>query len=712
MGLITETGRSVRFQHSVIQAYLGSRFLGAVLHGGLPDDLRVLQVEWDLRVREYAAHGQGAPGVTAPPETFARQQEVLPAPLQDTDHIAEALDHGGRELLMAFALHSRSPGGACTCHHRDGADWPFPCPVVLMRRLLKERAEHILGDAVLAEKVRERRGRELRRRLRLDERGSPRARAMELYGAAVEIDSVDAAPTQQQLIAEIERNWQRLSRGEDEARLREAKIALVKQCGQAARRVAAVGGGDPGYEPLFHLGVSEPDYRVRAAIVQETGAGETAAFRALYRELSGPVPVIEIRRPPEPQQPPGALNRPDGDPRERRALHHKDEEERSRAEDRTTEEEGLFEWQAWHRNAMRAWLLPMLVQSARLRRHLGSPRDDLEKWVDLAVEDAPARQRSAAPGSRAALGTSLAQGFKYAANRRPDPETDKEAREFLMKQAQELLRRSTFWYTRLTLLQALTLWELPDDVTEDQPMRGHRSNPEGKIDEWLALDRHQQEHPLVKAAGRLAVRALQTRRPERFLWIDEVGAAGQIGTEVGRPGEQRAHNLWIPPSTGWSTLDPQAQQLLADVLLLLGLGERGYRPKDLFRVRNRDLHERARLPSCLSRDRSRLDPLRPMARACEPGTNCTDECRLKMCPYPNKVEHLRLEFSEVFCMRQRELLMSLRWRDWCYLRFRREARWQRGVPVANMRRFWADMGDRARDAGRDEDSAGSGRIRR
>jgi hypothetical protein len=83
-----------------------------------------------------------------------------------------------------------------------------------------------------------------------------------------------------------------------------------------------------------------------------------------------------------------------------------------------------------------------------------------------------------------------------------------------------------------------------------------------------------------------------------------------------------------------------------------------------------------------------------------------------MCPYPNKVEHLRLEFSEVFCMRQRELLMSLRWRDWCYLRFRREARWQRGVPVANMRRFWADMGDRARDAGRDEDSAGSGRIRR
>jgi hypothetical protein len=118
-----------------------------------------------------------------------------------------------------------------------------------------------------------------------------------------------------------------------------------------------------------------------------------------------------------------------------------------------------------------------------------------------------------------------------------------------------------------------------------------------------------EEHPLVGAAVGLAVRALQTRCPERFLWLDEASVASEVGTEVSVPGQQRFHNLWIPPSTGWSTLDPSAQQLLADVLLLVVLEERGYRPKDLF-AHLGWLVSQPRLPSCLARDRTRLDPAR------------------------------------------------------------------------------------------------------
>jgi hypothetical protein len=201
----------------------------------------------------------------------------------------------------------------------------------------------------------------------------------------------------------------------------------------------------------------------------------------------------------------------------------------------------------------------------------------------------------------------------------------------------------------------------------------------------------------VKAGGKLAVRALQTRRPERFLRIDDADTASHIGSEVSAPGVPRFHNLWIPPSTGWSSLDPAAQQLLADVLLLTLLGERGYRPKAFFRVLERTLNS-PMLPPCLSRDRSRLDPRGDVDAAAQPGENCADDCWMKMCPYPGMAEKgLRLEFNEIFCLHQRDMLRAWQPRSWLYLRFRRESPWQRKVPVTGLRRFWDEMGKRARD---------------
>jgi len=359
----------------------------------------------------------------------------------------------------------------------------------------------------------------------------------------------------------------------------------------------------------------------------------------------------------------------------------------------------------------------MLVDSAAMTGHSGSPWNDLEKLISDATKATQSRGAGEPPGEipldngeRYGLGLALAQGFKYAANRRLSPQSNQEGREFLIKQAEELLKQSTFWYTRLTLLQALTLWALPDDVTGPHQIRGSGGNPKGQVKEWLALPEGQNEHPLVKAAGKLAVRALQTRRPERFLWIDDADMASRIGTEVSAPGVPRFHNLWIPPSTGWSSLDPAAQQLLADVLLLVLLGERGYRPKDLFRVFERTSPKSPKLPSCLSRDRSRLDPVRAVDAAAQPGDNCADDCGMKMCPYPGKAEKgLRLEFNEIFCLHQRDMLRAWQPRSWFYLRFRRESHWQRKVPVTGLRRFWDEMGERARDVSRE--GAGTARTR-
>jgi hypothetical protein len=83
-----------------------------------------------------------------------------------------------------------------------------------------------------------------------------------------------------------------------------------------------------------------------------------------------------------------------------------------------------------------------------------------------------------------------------------------------------------------------------------------------------------------------------------------------------------------------------------------------------------------------------------------------------MCPYPGKAEKgLRLEFNEIFCLHQRDMLRAWQPRSWLYLRFRRESPWQRKVPVAGLRRFWDEMGERARDVNREEAGTARARVR-
>ena len=152
--------------------------------------------------------------------------------------------------------------------------------------------------------------------------------------------------------------------------------------------------------------------------------------------------------------------------------------------------------------------------------------------------------------------------------------------------------------------------------------------------------------------------------------------------------ELRKHALWIPPSIGWSALDRRAQQLVADVLLLLNLADRGdnarLREERLSRANRRDL------PLCLAGDRYPLDPNRKIgvAGGSQPGKNCPGDCEFDLCPYPPKGHvSYHAELTETFCRRQQTLLdHSPR---------RRTAPWQE-PPRPHLRKFWGEMGRRAR----------------
>ncbi len=678
------TGGKIQFQHSVIQAYLGSRFLPGIL--GCP-----------------SPPGSAEPALTAYDEATSTL-------------IHSALLNSGRELRIALILHSRSLNGRCsnklderrTCGDSNPAQGQ-PCPVAFVRDQLRKASSELLAEAdARTRRLFREDPQKLSGQPAFDRRGSLRRTALEILGTAAEIDSVDVHPRIEELIEEMRENWFKFGRGEDLIRLRETKIAVVEECAAAARRVATDQELQPAYRGLLEIACMEPDHRVRIAIARQIGIGGTQAYRGLSGILKKEKPANighgnghgrPIRFYGEGQQSGFRL-----DPRERHAWQRMQQKKRGRSERGDVRRDIAEENEEWFATVMRAWLLPMLVESADMTgHHEGSPWGDLENLVNEAAgvdalsRDAGSGETPLHIGMNCVKGVVLAQGFKYAANRRLTPWSNQRAREFLIKEAEELLKRSTFWYTRLTLVQALTLWALPDDVSAPQRIRGHGADPKGKVGEWLRMYPGYEEHPLVTEAAALAVRALQTRRPERFLWIDEASAVSQIGTEFGAPGEPRLHNLWIPPSTGWSSLDFKAQQLLADVLVLTVLGERDLRPKDLFRLIGRVSRTRQKLPSCLSRDRTRLDPVRAVESEVQPGDYCRDDCELRMCPYPAKAKNLRVEFNELFCLHQRSMLNAWQPQAWRYFHFRREAPWQRRVPVTGMRQFWDEMGERARD---------------
>jgi hypothetical protein len=613
---------------------------------------------------------------------------LLDVALQEPGYREAALRHPGpgREFLIALVLRSRATEHADT--RRLDLAGPAAAP----------RARRAGGAGSPA--AQEIRGFVEPLRQAAAERDD--SKVLDMYAAAVEIDCDAGAPAHRAIAEEIRDRWSRVH-AQDPRTLEEAKLALVRRLGAAARRIddrrqrAEQDLDEPAYRQLYEIGCSERSYPVQLAMAQQIGVGGNAAYRALRDVLATPCPVCTAERAASPwpgtQPPPAGSPGPAGPP-------------------------GTSE--GWRASVISAWLVPMLAGSVRAAGGGQSDRflaeqvqQDLDRWLRHIGRYG---RRPGEEDLPLTLEIAVAQGFKYTANRRPaHPGTGQEVRTRLAEQALEMLKGTEYWFSQLTLIQALCLFSLSDQ--ERHPAGEHGTDPESIVRHWLEVagrestDRSPdtgvpgEPHPFVREAAQLAVLALKTGRPQRYLWIDEGGVVGQVGSRRTSEGTiYRKHQLWIPPSAGWTALNGRAQQLVADVLLLLNLADRGEAPRDSERRMNRS--NRHDLPPCITRYRPSLDPGLTVGTATSsaPGTSCVAGCAFELCPYPPKGTQPRVEMSEAFCRRQLTLLT-------------RNSVGYRMAPWQEMRRgqlisFWAEMADRARGPRPRPTPAEQGRGRR
>ncbi|MEU4847957.1 ATP-binding protein [Streptomyces gilvosporeus] len=515
-------------------------------------------------------------------------------------------------------------------------------------------------------------------------------KAFDLYAAALEIEGTEDSPRLLYTITDkLQVRWPSIKG--DKRTLDAAKLRLVKQLGAALRAAAGKTDTTPLYERLFKLGKGEPSYSIRLAAAQEFGNGGDSAFAVIRR-------WIDINE----------------DPVEEYARRKKVDERVS----------------LWREFVMRAWMIPMLLGSVG-DGHRSEARQRLMQWLRHLDPE----QSAGTPDLPISLENALAKGFKFAANRRKrHPHTYEGGRADLIWHAETMLQQTRCWYSQLSLLHALCLWELPDSIAHDEqrcdaaasqrdgrhdalePSEGYRGTTAVQtVERWLSMagTAHASAsqaagdgaapqlplHPFIAEAGDLVALALETGRPEGFIWIDEQGVVDNIGSRTSGPRQYRKHNLWIPPSVGWSTLDGRAQHLIADVMVMLTLIERdGRQPDEVDARLNRSAQPIMPLPPCITTDRTALHPELTDGTSAPPtpGTTCLPTSKFKLCPYPPHGTHLlRAEIREPFCRQQQALLPGPVRRRFPRVFRRKTPHWV-GMRVRELDQFWEAMADRMR----------------
>jgi hypothetical protein len=336
---------------------------------------------------------------------------------------------------------------------------------------------------------------------------------------------------------------------------------------------------------------------------------------------------------------------------------------------------------AVRRGSMLGWILPSLLETC------GPPESEqcahvqnaLKMWVEGAGE-----------GLHLGVESCFAQGFKHAANRLPG-RAERDTTTALIDMALQLFDSTSWWYSRLTLVQALALWSLGLDdarAEDDADKQKEIADKHKEIGKRIGSATKRAEHPFVRRAAKLASKAAKQStqaaeagrgKPSQYIWIDETGVVMQIGAPEpvsdlkSRADVKSGGGLWIPPAAGWRTLDPPARRLVGDALLYLNLIEGGEggpgaeggedgEALDAWRTQRSQEREENRqrvaafgseLPPCIRYPVHRKRLLRPIAEdAC-----CG--CPFRLCPYPARNERpFRGEISETFCREQKRILRS------------------------------------------------------
>ncbi|GHG79086.1 ATP-binding protein [Streptomyces griseocarneus] len=627
----------------------------------------------------------------------------------------------GRELLIALVLLSRRCAAEAVA--------PEAGVTAAVKKDLRQRYRRLmLNGRPLAPRLCRAAGR----------RADPKA--LDIYAAALEIESVAERPEHlDEITGTLVGRWHDIKG--DARTLDEAKLGCVKQLGAALRTAAGRTDTTPLYTKLFKLGITETSYSIRMAVSQEFGNGGDPAFamiRPWIHDINRDPMEEYIRRIEAADEVQrrrfdawaAEMQKAAGTEGSSRAAHEEHVARLYRARHVIVQEHRQQRVDVWREFVMRAWALPMLLGSVS-----DGLRDEARSRLMLWLRHLDPKYTDGRPDLPLSLENALAQGFKYAANRRKrHPFTYPGGRADLIRQAETMLRQTRCWYAQLCLLHALCLWELPDTAARHKGLDGQgRQRAEGSaewtagwgaegnglwksgetrpatavqsVERWLSMagTNHtvtahaavdgraprQPLHPFVAEAGDLAALALESGRPERFMWIDEKGVADTIGSRSSGRQRYRKHNLWIPPSTGWVALDARAQRLVAEVLVLLNLIERDGHPDEVEDRLAASSRPGTGLPPCMTTDRT---PLHPELTAGSsgppaPGTTCLPSCVFQFCPYPPRGTRPRSEIREPFC-RQQQVLLRRRVR-------RRTPDWA-GMRAPELHGFWEAMAHRLR----------------
>ena len=467
-------------------------------------------------------------------------------------------------------------------------------------------------------------------------------KALDMFATAVEIGSMAASDGNGSTDWPIDDLWhESRDRATDQAKLR--AVARLSDLGQPEDDD---GRASQAYRALWKLCTEESSYPVRLAAAQGLGAGGSPVLGMLSETFDATLAeAVDIQQ---------------------RGVEPDVELQR--------------------RLAVQGWILPLLAGSVEPQDAERAMRL-VRAWTDLLCRE----------HENLSVEASWAQGFKHEANRMPR-NADLSMRVFLAEQAERLLESAGFWFSRISLLHAFSLWSLEgasgEEASADPGGRERRSARRRKrrdaqesarrIVQGWATDR---THAFVSEAAALCERALESGTPGRYIWIDEIGVVSKLGPqEAGREhiGNSR---LWISPAAGWLALDARARQLVGEIVVTLNLIERAGSLTSDQRIHRTT----GALPPCLtdSDGRRHLQAAGDeITRGPRPGSTCKHGCRVHLCPYPAPGQvPFRGELSEAFCRDQQRILDS---------DHDGPAPWQRQQRIAELKQFWAQMEARTR----------------
>jgi hypothetical protein len=489
--------------------------------------------------------------------------------------------------------------------------------------------------------------REVRDRLLHGPKKPNDTKAIDMFAAAVEIDG---------MMSDAHEDWlsridaMRVTSEDDDTE--QAQLRALARLGEEGRAPSAHGAASNGRRhnactALWDICVRQQNYRVRLAAAQELGAAGSAAFDALEPVLREALDDGRILF--------ASPTRPFG-PVRRRTL------------------------------ALQGWVLPLLAASVE-PEHVAGLERLIADWIDLL------RARRSDTSSLCSIEASWAQGFKYEANLHPSS-AHAEMRRFLFEQAQRMAESTQFWYSRICLLHAFTLWSLPHaphdgDAGRSDPEGGHapRATSPGNrreyarrvVASWAIGD----GHPFVAEARDLCERALRNDEPGKYIWIDEAGVVAKLGPRADSTSEIASSRLRISPAAGWLALDDRARRLVAEIVVLLNLAE-GIDPTT---SESRLQALGNQLPFCMTQPGGRKNLQiggEEIALGPRLAPICRGTCHAGLCPYPAPGhEPFRGELSEAFCREQLRIL------------HRGRALWQSAQSRKELRRFWKQMEARA-----------------